>query len=207
MESDRWRLVERLYHAARERPDDARRLFLDEACAGDAALRQEVDALLNAPSADGFLSTPAFVGVVTGRATPPLIGQRLGVYQIQELIGAGGMGEVYRARDTRLRRDVAIKMLPPAFVTDPERRARFEREARMLAALNHSNIGSIYGLEEAEASDVATVGLVLELVEGETLAERIGQRTAAGQRGLGVCATDCWTRSRPRTRRGLSIAT
>jgi serine/threonine protein kinase len=75
-------------------------------------------------------------------------GSRLGVYQITGLIGAGGMGEVYRARDTRLGRDVAIKVLPTSFAADPERHARFEREARVLAALNHPNIAAIYGVEE-----------------------------------------------------------
>ena len=79
-----------------------------------------------------------------------LTGQRLGVYQLQERIGAGGMGEVYRARDTRLGRDVAIKILPQAFTADPDRLARFEREARVLASLNHPNIAAIYGLEEAD---------------------------------------------------------
>jgi eukaryotic-like serine/threonine-protein kinase len=96
-------------------------------------------------------------------------GSRLGPYEIQAPLGAGGMGEVYRARDTKLRRDVAIKILPEIFTSHPERLARFEREARMLAALNHSHIEAIYGVE-----DVGDVhALVLELVEGETLAERL----------------------------------
>ena len=96
-------------------------------------------------------------------------GARLGPYEIQSPLGAGGMGEVYRARDTKLGRDVAIKILPHVFTNDPERLARFEREARLLAALNHPNIGAIYGLEEADG----VRALVLELVEGETLADRI----------------------------------
>jgi serine/threonine protein kinase/Tol biopolymer transport system component len=100
---------------------------------------------------------------------PALTGRRLGVYQVQERIGAGGMGEVYQARDTRLGRDVAIKILPQIFTADPDRLARFEREARVLASLNHPNIGAIYGLEEADG----VRALVLELVEGETLVERI----------------------------------
>ena len=78
----------------------------------------------------------------------PLIGRRLGVFEIRSLLGTGGMGEVYRARDTRLGRDVAIKILPRAFAPDPERLARFEREARVLASLNHPNIAAIYGVEE-----------------------------------------------------------
>jgi len=96
-------------------------------------------------------------------------GTRLGPYEIQAPLGAGGMGEVYRARDTKLGRDVAIKILPEVFTSDPERLARFEREARMLAALNHPHIGAIYGVEDAESVHA----LVLELVEGDTLAERL----------------------------------
>jgi len=101
--------------------------------------------------------------------TSALMGRRLGVYHLQALLGAGGMGEVYRARDTRLERDVAIKILPQMFTADPDRLARFEREARVLASLNHPSIGAIYGLEEADGLR----GLVLELVEGETLADRL----------------------------------
>ena len=96
-------------------------------------------------------------------------GTRLGAYEVLSAIGAGGMGEVYRAHDSKLGRDVAIKILPPTFATDPDRRARFEREARILASLNHPHIGAIYGLEDA--GDVRA--LVLELIEGETLAHRL----------------------------------
>src|SRR5215471_14624545 len=96
-------------------------------------------------------------------------GTRLGSYEILTAIGAGGMGEVYRARDGKLGRDVAIKVLPSAFVNDPERLARFQREARMLAALNHPNIATIYGLEQSDGIHF----LIMELVPGETLAERV----------------------------------
>ena len=98
-------------------------------------------------------------------------GTTLGPYQVTAKIGEGGMGEVYQARDTKLDRDVALKVLPEAFTSDPDRLARFEREAKVLASLNHPNIGSIYGLEEAEG----VRALVLELVEGPTLADRIKQ--------------------------------
>ncbi len=98
-------------------------------------------------------------------------GTTLGPYEVTAKIGEGGMGEVYQARDTKLDRDVALKVLPEAFTTDPDRLARFEREAKVLASLNHPNIGSIYGLEEAEG----VRALVLELVEGPTLADRIKQ--------------------------------
>src|SRR6266850_6553688 len=96
-------------------------------------------------------------------------GTRLGPYEIVGPLGAGGMGEVYRARDTRLGRDVAIKALPPALDADPARLSRFRREAQTLASLNHPNIAAIYGLEEASGEP----HLVLELVEGETLASRL----------------------------------
>ena len=98
-------------------------------------------------------------------------GTTLGPYSVTAKIGEGGMGEVYQARDTKLDRDVALKVLPEAFTSDPDRLARFEREAKVLASLNHPNIGSIYGLEEAEGIRA----LVLELVEGPTLADRIKQ--------------------------------
>src|SRR6476660_592516 len=96
-------------------------------------------------------------------------GTRLGLYEILAPIGAGGMGEVYRARDTKLGRDVAIKVLPEAFAHDAERMARFEREAQVVASLNHPNIATIHGVEESNSIR----GLVMELVEGPTLADRI----------------------------------
>src|SRR5215813_12125317 len=96
-------------------------------------------------------------------------GSRLAPYEITSLLGSGGMGEVYRATDTSLGRDVAIKVLPDAFAQDPDRVARFEREARTLASLNHPNIAIIHGLEKADG----VRALVMELVEGPTLAERI----------------------------------
>src|SRR2546425_8169713 len=102
-------------------------------------------------------------------------GTRLGPYEILSVLGAGGMGEVYRARDTRLKRDVAIKVLPEAFAKDPDRMARFQREAELLATLNHPNIAAVYGLEKADG----LTGLVLELVEGETLADLIGRGPVA----------------------------
>jgi serine/threonine protein kinase len=98
-------------------------------------------------------------------------GARLGPYEVLSSLGAGGMGEVYRARDTRLECDVAIKVLPETFTSDPDRLARFQREAKVLASLNHPNIAAIYGIEDSNASHA----LVMELVEGPTLAHRIAQ--------------------------------
>src|ERR1700683_4768849 len=96
-------------------------------------------------------------------------GTKLGPYEIIAPLGVGGMGEVYRARDTKLGRDVALKVLPAAFATDPERMARFRREAQVLASLNHPHIGAIYGFEDSGN----THALVMELIEGPTLADRI----------------------------------
>jgi serine/threonine protein kinase len=128
-------------------------------------------------------------------------GTRLGPYEVTALLGVGGMGEVYRAHDTKLERDVAIKVLPPAFMADAERLTRFEREARLLASLNHPNIAVIYGVEESGGH----VALVLELVEGQTLAEKLRPRGLA----LGEAIRSpnrSRTHSTPPTSAGSSIA-
>ena len=172
MTPERWQQISRIYHDALARDSGERASFLREACQ-DEALRQEVESLLAQPaSTENFLSEPAVAmapELMDDPAEPTLTGRRLGVYQILDLLGVGGMGEVYRARDTRLDRDVAVKVLPRLFSADPERLARFAREARLLASLNHPHIAAIYGFE-------ATAGihaLVLEFVEGPTLAERL----------------------------------
>jgi len=112
-----------------------------------------------------------------------VIGARLGPYEIVAPLGVGGMGEVYRARDTRLERDVAIKALPAAFAQDPERLARFTREARLLASLNHPNIAGIYGFEELAGAPY----LVLEFVEGETLGQRLLRGALPPEEAVDVC--------------------
>ena len=171
MPTDRWLAIERLYHAALERPAEERAAFLAEVCK-DETLRREVVALLEQPSMPDFLGRPAIdvaAAMVDEVHVSQWAGRRIGVYHLQTLLGKGGMGEVYRARDTRLGRDVAVKVLPRAFTADPDRLARFEREARVLASLNHPHIGTIHGLEESEG----VRALVLELVEGETLADRL----------------------------------
>jgi Tol biopolymer transport system component len=169
MTPERWQRIEELYHCTRERVESDRALFLAAACAGDTALQCEVEALLDQPvSTSGFID---FLGG-PGPARPKgvnVLGRRLGSYRVHSLLGMGGMGEVYRAHDDKLGRDVAIKVLPEKFAADPDRLARFEGEARMLAALNHLHIGAIYGLEHVDG----VPALVLELVEGETLAERL----------------------------------
>lgn len=113
---------------------------------------------------------------------PLSIRSRLGRYEVVAPIGAGGMGEVYRAHDSKLGRDVAIKALPESFVRDPERMARFEREAKVLAGLNHPNISAIYGIEESGAADA----LVMELAEGPTLADRIARGAIPPEEALPI---------------------
>src|SRR3974377_1417075 len=167
MKQELWRRAEDLFHAALERPPEARRAFLDEACGQDTELRRQVEMLVsNDEHAGSFLAKPVLAGVTGTRAARgSRVGRQFGPYRILSLLGAGGMGEVYRAHDSKLGRDVAIKTLPPEFARDPERLARFRREARTLASLNHPNIAAIYGLEESAEVHY----LVLELVEGDTL--------------------------------------
>jgi Tol biopolymer transport system component len=164
-----------LYHRALDCTPEERNAFLQRACDGDAALRQEIESLLEYEShCSGFLETPAAVVAGDFARTSDksqMIGRQLGPYTIVSPLGAGGMGEVYRAHDSKLGRDVAIKILPSHFTADPERRSRFSREARLLATLNHPHIGAIYGLEEADG----VTALVLELVEGPTLADRLAR--------------------------------
>src|SRR5436309_6659905 len=116
-----------------------------------------------------------------------MIGSKIGLYEITALVGKGGMGEVYRARDTKLKREVAIKILPEEFGRDADRVSRFQREAEVLASLNHPNIAAIYDVEEAEASRF----LVLEFVEGETLAERIGRGPIPIEDALNIARSIC----------------
>src|SRR5687768_7033823 len=138
MSPERWQQIEQLYNAARERDPNEHVAFLEEVCAGDHALRHEVESLLRyQPQADGFMESP--VRDVDSEASNrgSLVGSRIGHYEILALIGVGGMGEVYRSRDTKLGRNIAIKVLPDRFAQDPDRLTRFQREARLLASLNH----------------------------------------------------------------------
>lgn len=173
MDPDRWKIIEETYHAALEREGEARSGFLDKICGPDAELRREVESLLaEAKATEQFME----------RERRPLPGRSLNHYRIGSLLGSGGMAEVYRARDTRLERDVAIKVLQKAHFLDPERLRRLHREAKLLASLNHPNIASIYGLEEAGG----ICALVLELVEGETLAERIARAPLPAEEAPGI---------------------
>ncbi len=165
MRDDRFSDVERIAQSALERPDAERRAFVEDACAGDVDLRDEVLSLVSHEiSADKLLGTPAIPS-----HTPLKKGHQLGPYQIEELLGAGGMGEVYRASDTRLPRDVAIKILPPHFASDPYRLGRFIAEAQTIAAVNDSRICTLYDIGEEDGIRF----LVMELVKGETLASKL----------------------------------
>jgi Tol biopolymer transport system component len=165
-----WRRVEQLFHDARERPPDQRRAFLAEACAGDAALQHDVESLL--AQEDGSLFRDGVQTLARGMTGGSREGTRLGPYVLGPLIGEGGMGEVYRARDARLDRDVAIKLVPADLANDPDRLRRSQREARVLASLNHPNIAAIFGLEEGGG----LTGLVLEFVPGLTLQQHLATR-------------------------------
>ena len=168
--TDRWKDVEPILDAALARAPDERAAFIAQACGSDDELRDQVESLLaQEAAADGLLSTPGFALDAESFEPQAFIGRVIGPYTIHALLGVGGMGEVYRARDMQLDRDVAIKILPSAFTDDSDRLARFTREAKILAALNHPHIAAIYGLEYLDGAPV----LVLELVEGPTVAERL----------------------------------
>lgn len=186
MTAERYQRVVELFHAALELEPEARSAFLAQACAGDEELRREVEAMLAADAkSDGFLDRPA--DDLAASAMRPgdhrsLIGRRFLSYEVVSRLGAGGMGEVYLARDSKLKREVAIKVLPAALASDPDRMSRFQREAQVLAALNHPNIAAIYGLEEWNGLSA----LVMELVEGPTLAERIAGRALPLEQALPI---------------------
>lgn len=166
---ERWKQISQLYEAALERQSDERAAFLAQACGEDHVLFQEVESLLVADGrADGFLVAGVMqdmAKLVMGHKPESLIGQQLDHYQVLALLGMGGMGEVYHARDLRLERDVAIKLLPRTFNIDPQRLRRFEQESRATSALNHPNILTVhdFGLQEGAPF------IVMELLEGKEL--------------------------------------
>jgi len=172
MKRERWNQVDRLLDAALELPPEKRAAFLDEACSGDEVLRKELDALLASDDgARSFLEQPALE--VAARALvdkkDSLLGQIAGHYKIISRLGAGGMGEVYLAEDTRLGRNVALKRLPDDLLTDEQARRRFAQEAKTLSTLNHSHIVTIYDL----ASDGQRDFIAMEYVEGDSLRVRL----------------------------------
>src|SRR4029453_18778346 len=173
---DRGRRGKALFEGAVERPSAERAAYLFSEAAGDEELRREVESLLAFDGSDRVpveRLTHAMAGALNGVTADdrPVYGagDHLGSYDVVGLLGVGAMGEVYRARDTKLHRDVALKVLPESVANDPDRRARFTREAHILASLNHPNIAAIYGFEDSDDRHA----LVLELVEGPTLADCI----------------------------------
>ncbi|MBC7909752.1 MAG: protein kinase [Pyrinomonadaceae bacterium] len=175
MTPERWRQVEEILQAAFDRPPQERASFLDEACAGDEDLKQETTSLIRAyDEAGDFIEQPAMAldaRVLAGASLDLNLGRAVGPYKIVERLGAGGMGEVYLAQDTRLGRLVALKILPSYFVSDETRLHRFQREARAASALNHPNIFTIHEVGEfEEVHFIAT-----EFIDGQTLRELIAK--------------------------------
>jgi serine/threonine protein kinase len=175
MTPERWQRVNEIFYAALAQDARERAAFLAEACAGDQELLAEVESLLAAHAQPGdFIDAPAYEVAAELLVQAParsLAGEQLGAYRILNHLGAGVMGEVYLAEDTRLGRQVAVKLLPAEFTTNPERLRRFEREARTTSALNHPNIITIY--EIAEVGGIHFIAT--EFVAGETLRGRMAE--------------------------------
>lgn len=170
MNAKDWTHIEELFHDARELPPEARGAYLAEACVANPAWQAEVESLLAAHSSANLLGEfiPALAAEWVAQAHP-LVGRTLGRYQIQSLLGEGGMGEVFLAQDTQLGRRAALKLLPERFTTDAARVRRFEQEARAVLALNHPNIVTLFDLGQADGAFF----MATEYVEGETLRQRL----------------------------------
>ncbi len=182
MEPERWQQIEQLYHAALERVPEERAAFLATSCAGDQTLRQEVESLLAYDErAAHFITSPPDEVATEMLAAEPLpspLGKSLGHYRILALLGKGGMGEVYQARDNRLDRTVALKILPTQVAADKERMQRFVREAKAASALNHPHVATIYEIGAADGVSF----IAMEYVAGQSLAAKInGQPLAVNE--------------------------
>lgn len=179
MQNERWRRVEELYHIALELPPEQRSAFIQRECDLDEELRKELESLLacEEPASDLFQAEAVHIRLRDVEPTASkypainLVGQDISHYLVLAKIGAGGMGEVYRARDTRLGREVALKVLPESLAGNPDRLRRFEQEARTVGKLNHPNILSLYDIGEQREIHF----IVTELLDGATLRQRLGQ--------------------------------
>jgi eukaryotic-like serine/threonine-protein kinase len=195
MTNERWQRVNELYHATLERPATERAAFLEAACEGDDALRREVDSLLACDDEAGSFLAESAMGVAARELAqspaPSRVGARLGSYELLAPLGAGGMGEVYRARDVRLGRIVAIKILAPQVADDHEFRRRFAREAQTISRLSHPHICTLHDVgQQAPSNAIGPVVdyLVLEYLEGETLADRLARGALPVSTALDVAA-------------------
>ena len=179
--TDQARRIAEICSAALEHPKEQRAQFLDVTCGDDRVLREEIESLLSYDEPTDFLERTALdlVAEELAEAQPAV---DVGRYQLGARLGTGGMGDVYRARDTVLDRVVAIKLLPAAFAADPRRRDRLEREARLLASLSHPHIAAAYDFQ----CHNGVTALILELVEGETLQEVLARRRASGASGMPI---------------------
>src|SRR5205809_3860273 len=172
MTPQRFQQISQIYQATLEREPEQRAAFLQQSCGGDRDLRYEVESLLaSEKSAEAFFSSKGMkekAKRLGGKPSQSLVGRTLDNYQVLSLLGVGGMGEVYRARDTKLGREVAIKVLPAGFASGSDR-LRLEREARAVSALNHPNILTIYEIKEVDEH----LFIATEFVDGENLRERL----------------------------------
>jgi Tol biopolymer transport system component len=184
MTPEQWEQIGQLYEAAKELQPGERAAFLDQACAGDETLRREVDSLLATEQSVGdFIAAPALkdaAALLTGELPGAMVGKQLGHYYLLSLVGAGGMGEVYAARDTRLGRKVAVKLLPASLSQDADRLRRFEQESRAIGMLNHPNILTVHDVGTHEGASY----IVSELLEGETLREQMKDGAIAPRRAV-----------------------
>src|SRR3989454_782395 len=175
MQPERWQQIEQLFHLALEQKPDQRAGFLEHACSGDELLRSEVEDLISShEQAQDFIETPASdlaAELLANDHTGLVVGQSVGRYEIVSVLGVGGMGEVYLAKDPRLGRHVALKLLPQRFTINAERVGRFEQEARAVSALNHPSIVTIHEIGRAHNAQF----IVTEFVEGQTLRQYMAE--------------------------------
>src|SRR5215475_233646 len=177
MTPERYKQIKSIFQSAVDLPHSEQAIFLDKACSGDEGLRREVEDLLSSHGqVKDSIEVIASEVAATMLAEPQsgsLIGRQIGAYKILDQIGQGGMGEVYLARDTRLGRQVALKLLPPRFTEDAQRLQRFRQEARAASALNHPNIITIHEIGEAPTESGGAHCIATEFIEGHTLRELI----------------------------------
>ncbi len=185
---ERWEEVKGILYSALEMEPEKRVSFLDERCGDDVELRKEIESLIAAhKEAGGSLESPAIElmaeTVVSGN-NHDLVGGSLGNYEVIEMLGGGGMGEVYLARDTRLDRKAAIKLLPDSLTSNHQTRQRFTQEAKAASALNHPNIITIYEIASHNGYDF----IAMEYVEGETIRDLLERGRIETRRAVELCA-------------------